>query len=336
MMSSSGGSCWALILAGGDGTRLRSLTTTSAGVSIPKQFCSLRGGPSLLLEALQRASIIAPNERICVVVAAQHRRWWQKLLEILPPRNVIIQPGNCGTASGILLPLLRILARDPGATIVILPSDHHVDNEPILAHALRAAVAALDGHGNDVLLLGIEPQEADPELGYIVPGAPSVDGTAAVLKFAEKPTVDVAEELIARGALWNAFIIAGRAASLLQLFERNAPELVLRMRKALQGSSTGCADPDGLGALYETLAPQDFSRHIFLGQEPHLRVMRVPACGWSDIGTPKRVVVALERMIMNGALGSQIGQEHSVLNLAAQHSRRHADAGLSFTAGTTQ
>lgn len=73
MMSSSGGSCWALILAGGSGARLRSLTTTSAGVSIPKQFCSLRGGPSLLHEALQRALIVAPNERICVVVVALDR-----------------------------------------------------------------------------------------------------------------------------------------------------------------------------------------------------------------------------------------------------------------------
>jgi mannose-1-phosphate guanylyltransferase len=336
MMSSSGGSCWALILAGGSGTRLRSLTTTSAGISIPKQFCSLRGGPSLLHEALQRALIVAPIERICVVVAAQHRRWWQKPLEILPPRNVIIQPGNCGTASGILLPLLQILARDPGATIVILPSDHHVDNEAILAHALRAAVTALDGHGNDVLLLGIEPEEADPELGYIVPDAPSGDRTAAVLKFVEKPTVDVAEELIAHGALWNAFIIAGRAASLLQLFERNTPELVLRMRKALQASLTGCADPDALRALYGTLATQDFSRRIFLGQEPHLRVMRVPACGWSDIGTPKRVVVAIDRMDMNGPLGSENGQEHGVLNLAAEHSRRRTDAAASSTAGTSQ
>jgi mannose-1-phosphate guanylyltransferase len=190
-----------------------------------------------------------------------------------------------------------------------------------------------------VLLLGIQPRDADPELGYIVPGALSGDGTAAVLKFVEKPTVGVAEELIAHGALWNAFIIAGRAAELLRLFERNVPELVLRMRAALQGNSSGCPDPDALGALYETLAPLDFSRHIFLGQEPHLRVMRVPSCGWSDLGTPKCVSAVLGRMDMHGPLGLDNGPELGVLSLADQQSWRQQhpiDAALSFSGGMIQ
>lgn len=100
---------WALVLAAGEGSRLRSLTTTATGQAVPKQFCSLQGGPSLMQEALQRAASIAPIQRTCSIVAAQHRRWWEAPLYHLPEENVIVQPENRGTAHGILLPLLHIV-----------------------------------------------------------------------------------------------------------------------------------------------------------------------------------------------------------------------------------
>jgi mannose-1-phosphate guanylyltransferase len=65
---------WALVLAAGDGTRLRQLTTTSCGLAVPKQFCSFGGGHSLLHKALERANVIARPERTCAIVAQQHRR----------------------------------------------------------------------------------------------------------------------------------------------------------------------------------------------------------------------------------------------------------------------
>src|SRR5512147_1706981 len=129
------GHTWAIVLAAGDGSRLRSLTTTAVGVAVPKQFCSLRGGPSLLHDAVRRAESIAPAERICTIVAKQHSRWWEDVLKLLPERNVIVQPDNRGTGVGILLPLLRIMMRDPDARVVLLPSDHHVRDEAVLALA---------------------------------------------------------------------------------------------------------------------------------------------------------------------------------------------------------
>ena len=85
------GQDWALILAAGEGSRLRSLTTTN-GVAIPKQFCSLNGGPSLLQEALHRAESVVPQSRVCTIVAAQHRRWWESPLYHLATENVVVQP----------------------------------------------------------------------------------------------------------------------------------------------------------------------------------------------------------------------------------------------------
>src|SRR4030095_2964760 len=99
---------WALVLAAGEGSRLRTLTTTHNGVAVPKQFCSLQGGPSLLQETLHRAEAIAPRKRVCTIVAAQHRRWFEGPLWSLPAQNVIVQPENRGTAIGLLLPILHI------------------------------------------------------------------------------------------------------------------------------------------------------------------------------------------------------------------------------------
>jgi mannose-1-phosphate guanylyltransferase len=131
---------WALVLAGGEGTRLRTLTTPPCGAAIPKQYCSLIDGPSLLQETLHRARAVASNLHTCVVVAKHHRRWWQPQLQSLPTENRIEQPASRGTANGILLPLLHVLERDPDAQVVMFPSDQHVRENAILAQALRESV----------------------------------------------------------------------------------------------------------------------------------------------------------------------------------------------------
>src|ERR1700692_649609 len=181
------GNTWAIVLAAGEGSRLHSLTTTEAGIAIPKQYCSLRGGRSLLREALRRAETIASPANRCIVVATHHRHWWHAALADEPASNVVVHPSHRGTANGILLPLLHIMARDPDARIVLLPSDHHVSDEQVLSAALAEAVRKLEARRDQVLLLGISPEEADPDLGYIVPG--SVDGCAVwtVSRFVEKP-----------------------------------------------------------------------------------------------------------------------------------------------------
>ncbi|MCI0434568.1 MAG: NTP transferase domain-containing protein [Gemmatimonadetes bacterium] len=311
---------WALVLAAGDGTRLRELTTTSTGISIPKQFCSLRGGPSLLDDALGRAESIACRERICTVVAEYHRQWWEPALVRLPRQNVIVQPGNRGTGNGTLLPLLHILRRDRQARIVLLPSDHHVRDESTLERSLRQALAQLAGHRTQVVMLGVEPDKTDPELGYIVPGRNDGTGLRTVERFVEKPPEAIARELIADGAVWNAFIAAARAQALLGLFARRFPGVVARMRAAVAGDAGNPDNPAATRELYRTLPEIDFSRHIAEGSELALRVLTVPVCGWSDLGTPARVLEALMREppaapAQPGAVLSPSSQ----LNLAARH-----------------
>jgi mannose-1-phosphate guanylyltransferase len=307
---------WALVLAAGEGTRLRSLTTTRSGASVPKQFCSLRGGLSLFHQALQRAHSLATRSRTCAVVARQHWIWWQGLPRGLPTSNVIVQPRNRGTANGILLPLLHIVERDPQAEIVILPSDHHVSEEQVLARSLRCALQQLRQSPVDIILLGFQPNEPDCELGYILP-APNQDSeTLQVERFVEKPLSAEAQAIIERGGLWNAFIVAATAQSLLNLFRRQRPQIIEQMRAAILEDQK---DPEAkaIELLYQRLPTIDFSRDILEGQEKHLRVLPVPNCGWSDLGTPRRV----ERVLGQSTSASGSEVEHldwSYLSLAAQ------------------
>lgn len=276
---------WALVLAAGEGSRLQSLTRNEQGVILPKQFCSLQGGPCLLQEALQRAASVAPLQRICSIVAEQHRQWWSPLLSYLPEQNVISQPQNKGTAYGILLPLLRILDRDPDATVVLLPADHYLSDEKVMAGALRRAAVLAEADPGSIYLLGVEPNEPDTELGYIVPSPRGPEGAAEVLRFVEKPNAARARVLLDAGALWNVFIMAASVRTLLSLFDGRFASTIARMR-GFEGAD--------LDSLYQNLRTMDFSKDVLQGREPMLKVITVPHCGWTDLGTPERVGRILE------------------------------------------
>lgn len=278
---------WAILLAAGDGTRLNGLTTNRWGVAVPKQFCSLCGGGTLLSDALNRAARVVRRDRIVVVVAEQHRRWWQRELTGLPCRNLIVQPANRGTASGILLPLLSILERDRAAHVAIYPSDHFVRDEDVLARVMRTTMRELCG--NELVLLGIRPEHAEARYGWIVPAA---DGTPRVTAFVATPDRVQAEACLHRGAVWNSFLLAARGAALLALCEQRVPRLTAALRATFMSSRRSRAR--AIAALYASLETIDFSRSVLQGSEHCLRLSVVPACGWTDLGTPERVAQCLE------------------------------------------
>ncbi len=285
--STGRGRTWAVVLAGGSGTRLATLTTDADGREVPKQYWSLAGGRSLLGEALERAACLAPPERTVVVVAAEHREHWRRELAAHPRENVLVQPRNRGTATGLLLPLLTILRRDPGAVVAVLPSDHFVAREEVLACSLDAALAR--AARGDVVLLGIEPDAPETQYGWILPRTPGT--TSRVRAFVEKPHAALALELLERGAVWNSFLMAACATTLVERVRRRRSELVSALAHALRDPN-----PAVLSALYAELPSTDFSRDVLQGDEQGLLLRRVPRCGWTDLGTPERVLECLRAL----------------------------------------
>jgi mannose-1-phosphate guanylyltransferase len=299
---------------------------------VPKQFCSLNGGASLLEDALARAATVACPAQAIVVVAAEHRRFWQSALAEIPPHNVVVQPRNRGTANGILLGVSAILERAPDALVAVLPSDHYVEREDVLAKALERAMAALanDERASSIGFLGVEPEFADPELGYIVRGEPRGDGSCTVARFVEKPSRDAAAALLRRRALWNSFIIVARAAALVAAIELRRPVEVTAFRSLWQQMAWSAGLPRELERLYDKLPDIDFSRGVVEGTAAPLHVVPVPACGWSDLGTPQRVAECLARV----GVGAQMPREPFArhFNLAEAYLRATSAAPAAQTA----
>src|SRR4030095_3843796 len=115
--SSERGSLWAVVLAGGEGTRLRPLVRHLCGDERPKQFSPLLGARTLLGQTLDRVGRRIPPERSVVVTLQAHARYLERELGEKPRPHVLSQPENRGTAAGILLAAQWIDTRDPGSTI---------------------------------------------------------------------------------------------------------------------------------------------------------------------------------------------------------------------------
>jgi mannose-1-phosphate guanylyltransferase len=319
------GNVWSVVLAGGEGTRLRALTTRACGTPVPKQFCTLHGGRTLLQDAVIRATGVVDRSRVCAIVAQQHREWWPSSLQGTPARNIFVQPRNRGTAIGVLYSVLHLLALDANANVVLLPADHYVRDEAVLRHSLRVALVRLAHDRSTPVLLGLEPDEVDPELGYILPGDPDPIGGRRVGRFVEKPSAQIAKQIIDAGGLWNAFIIAASAQSLLNLYTQRFAPLVMEMQVLMKrATNAGLPPASGWAAItemYERLPEIDFSRHVLEGRESSLRVVRVPPCGWSDLGTPKRVGDTIRRLQITRPAHVHHAAETSdvLINLAARH-----------------
>jgi mannose-1-phosphate guanylyltransferase len=287
---------WAIILAAGDGKRLAPLTRALYGWELPKHFASIDRGRSLLQETLDRVAPLVPPERTVVVVGQTHEGLARLQLSEYEGAEIVVQPKNLDTGPGILLPLTHVLARDPEANVVVLPSDHYIANpRPFLA-AVSTAVESSRQTGDAVTLLGVVPDRAETEYGWIVPGRFVNRGTdggpRVVRRFVEKPQPHEARRLLRDGALWNTFVSTGLAASYWELSKSLLPEQAsLFERYSREINRPG---REGLlRSVYAAMEPANFSRGV-LERAENLAVLPVSGTGWSDWGNPQRIFQSLE------------------------------------------
>jgi mannose-1-phosphate guanylyltransferase len=266
--------------------RVRGLTKTAEGVVIPKQFWSPNGRASLLRRTIRRCEGLVSRERIVPVVAEQHRQWWQQELADIPAHNVVSQSHNRGTGIGILLPVMRILSRDPRAKVLILPTDHYVGREDVLRDACTSALRFAYERDSSVVLLGMKPPEADPDFGWIVPSSSPEGACRKVDSFVEKPDGATAVRLLRNGALLNSFIVVASAVALLELFEQSLPLLPDAFPTLEEESPRQLGRTTGL----RHFPFYDFSRDVVQANLENVWVLPVQDCGWDDLGTPERLL----------------------------------------------
>lgn len=286
---------WAVVLAGGEGRRLRPLVRHIHGDVRPKQYARLTGAQSLLEQTLDRAARLAPPDRTALVSIRRHRRF---LSEALVDRqvSVLTQPSDRGTAAGILLPVQWIAHRDPGATVMILPSDHFVAQERRFVAHVADVIAFVNANPARIVLVGAVPSGPETEYGWIQPGDPlgRIGSTmvAGVTRFVEKPPLPAARACLEEGALWNTFVIVARASALADAARQVLPQV----HDALAGAVPLLDTPFGVAALrraYARLPMASFSSAVLERCAPVLAVSRLAGAGWCDWGSPRRVVRTL-------------------------------------------
>lgn len=288
---------WAIILAGGDGTRLKSLTRRITGDDRPKQFCRLLGSDTLLEQTRRRAELEFASARTLYLVNGAHERYYAPILTGERPATLVVQPRNRGTAPAILYALLRITAVDPQAIVACFPSDHYLSHDRCFMDQIRSFLHVIRRRSDLVLLLGITPESAETEYGWIEPAGPIVTHPAApvfgVRRFWEKPTAAIAEQLLARGCLWNSFVMLGAARALLETVEGALPELYGEFA-ALSGSFGTRREAAAVSELYERMAEINFSHQVLAVTSDRLAVSPVKGVRWNDLGEPKRVMASLD------------------------------------------
>lgn len=286
----SGAARWAVILAGGNGSRLLPLTRALAGREIPKQFCPLLDGRTLLEQTRRRVALTVAPSRTMVVVSRRHEQFYGPLLADLPCGGLLAQPDNRGTGAAIVYALLRLSQQHPDGRLAFFPSDHYVDDNRAFMHHVQRAFDVVDVYPHRVVILGIAPDSVETSYGWIVPGSPlpEANGVFTVARFVEKPAADVARQLWRQRGLWNSFVMVARISTMLAMVRQALPKLWL----AFEGTTAALGTPreqQAIEELYAGMEETDFSRQALPSASGRLAVLPVNGVTWSDLGEPQRV-----------------------------------------------
>ncbi|MHB1340730.1 MAG: mannose-1-phosphate guanylyltransferase/mannose-6-phosphate isomerase [Coriobacteriia bacterium] len=282
----------AAILAGGSGQRFWPLSRELK----PKQLLSMFGTESLIAQAVHRILPFAGDgDRVTVVT---NERLFDELRNHLTAQEdhrlrgvrYIQEPIARNTAPAIALAAAIVESEDPDAILVVLPSDHILEDGQVWADCIAAAVAAAeDGY---LVTIGITPTRPETGYGYILAAgelAQFSQGSVTphlVERFVEKPDADHAEEFVGSGRyFWNAGIFVMRAARVLEELETAGGETAAIADAARWIASQAPADRNGdeARARFEALKPASIDTAVM---ERSSRVAVIPApLNWSDVGS---------------------------------------------------
>lgn len=295
---------WAVIPAGGAGTRLWPLSRSSA----PKFLHDLSGsGRTLLQETRDRLAPLV-EDRVVVVTGEPHRDAVLAQLTELAPEAVVAEPAPRDSMAAIGLAAALLEQRDPDAVMGSFAADHVVADPQAFRDAVRRAVAV--AREDWLVTLGIEPTFPSSAFGYIHVGdaLPGLDGASAVREFVEKPSVETAEGYLATGRYrWNAGMFVVRPTVLLDLLRQWHPAFADTLRVI-------AADPARLAELWPTLPKIALDHAVAEPAADAGRVAVVPSSfPWEDIGDFDALATLLGRAGQDASAPTVLGDGSDVL-----------------------
>jgi mannose-1-phosphate guanylyltransferase len=284
---------WTLALAGGEGVRLSDYVHRRFGRRIPKQYCCLLGKRSMLEHTLERLNKLTPPSRTLTVIGTDHGDFAYPQLEGRSD-HVFRQPGGRDTGVALYVALAMIRRWHPNAIVTITPTDHYVTPSASYIEHVRAARGVAARLRNTVVMLGAQPSEPDPELGYLALGdqLSEIPEVRRLVGFVEKPPVAEADRLIAGGALWNTMVTCGSVDALWELGRATEPQLLDFLDSLVPLIGTQDED-DAIEYIYRAVLPVSFSRDMLERAPERLAALPLQGVEWSDWGKPERIEAVL-------------------------------------------
>lgn len=280
----------ALIMAGGRGTRFWPASTDEK----PKQFINLIGDKTMIQMTVDRLLPLIPMERIFICTGERYSDLVKEQLPSMPESNVIIEPTGRNTAPCILLSSLYINQKFDDAEVIVLPSDHVINDEKEFLNIIDTAHSYVLDNSKAIVTIGISPDRPETGYGYIkLDHKVSTINERNILKverFVEKPNLEVAKEYLADGHyLWNAGMFAFKAASMINEFisyKKNIYDVLVQL--------PSIEDANYMNALTELYAQCESISIDYAIIEKSSDIYVVPGdFGWDDVGAWK----ALERYL---------------------------------------
>jgi mannose-1-phosphate guanylyltransferase len=225
---------WAVIMAGGEGTRFWPESRRRR----PKQFLKIFGRKTLLEQTVDRLKGVVPSGRVIVVTQKANVKLVRSLLKI-PSWQIIGEPVGRNTAPCAALAASIALMEDPCAVLAILPADHRIEKPAVFRRALRAAGDIAESEKLPVTF-GIKPTYPHTGFGYLELG-PSVGRRAGfpvhqLKRFREKPDYTQAKIFLkSKRFLWNSGMFIWRADALTEAARRYQPGIYRCLTRILKG-----------------------------------------------------------------------------------------------------
>lgn len=275
-------SYYAVIMAGGSGTRLWPLSRQSR----PKQMVSLFGGRTMFQIAVDRLDGLFSPDHIYVVTVAEQKATLQTQVPEIPDTNYLIEPLPRGTASVVGLAAIALQKRDPEAVMAILTADHYIQDVAHFQRLLRAAYAV--ARDEYLVTLGITPTFAATGYGYIEIGGKLKEYESMqahyALRFLEKPDPDWADRFYNSGKhAWNSGMFVWQVDQIIVEFARQMPDLYAGIQKIARDWGTD-RQLATVNAIWQTLKSETIDYGIMEGAE-NVAVIPAAGLGWNDVGS---------------------------------------------------